>query len=65
MRDLSQVHAVEVEMDGRRYRLRTDLSGAASQAFTAAGVRPPSPVTLLGEILSPDQTDPCSAKPNP
>lgn len=29
MRDLSQVQAVEVELDGRRYRLRTDLSGVA------------------------------------
>jgi hypothetical protein len=65
MRDLSGVHAVQVEMDGQRYRLRTDLCGAASQAFAAAGVRPPSPVTLLGEIISPDQTDPCSAKPIP
>lgn len=65
MRDLSQVQAVEVEMAGRRYRLRTDLSGAASQAFSAAGVRPPSPATLLGESISPDQTDPCSAKPIP
>jgi hypothetical protein len=50
MRDLSQVQAVQVEMDGRRYRLRTDLSGTAGQVFAAAGVRPPSPVTLLGEI---------------
>jgi hypothetical protein len=49
-RDLGQVHAVLVELDGQRYQLRTDLVGAAHQAFAAAGVRPPSPVTLLGPI---------------
>jgi len=47
MRDLSQMQAVEVELEGRRYRLRTDLRGAAGQAFAAAGLRPPSPVTVL------------------
>jgi hypothetical protein len=48
MRDLSQLHAVRVELDGRDYLLRTDLQGAAYQAFAAAGVRPPPPVTGLG-----------------
>jgi hypothetical protein len=48
MRDLGQVQSVLLEMDGQCYQLRTDLVGAASQAFTAAGVRPPSPVTYLG-----------------
>jgi len=47
MRDLSQLHAVRVELDGHNYLLRTDLQGAAYQAFTAVGVRPPPPVTLL------------------
>lgn len=47
MRDLGQVHAVRVELDGRRYLLRTDLKGTAHQAFVAASVRPPSPVTPL------------------
>ena len=41
MRDLDQVKAVEVTLDGRRYRLRTELRGSASAAFVAAGVRPP------------------------
>jgi hypothetical protein len=45
MRDLSQVQAVYVELDGGRYRLRTDLAGSSHLAFSAAGVRPPSPVT--------------------
>jgi Transposase DDE domain len=47
MQDLSQVHAVNVELDGKRYLLRTDLKGSAHKAFLAAGVRPPSPVTPL------------------
>lgn len=48
MRDLGQVQAVLVDLDGQRYRLRTDLCGAAHHAFAAAGVRPPSAVTHLG-----------------
>jgi hypothetical protein len=48
MRDLSQLHAVRVELDGHNYLLRTDLQGAAYQAFAAAGVRPPPPVSALG-----------------
>ncbi|MDD3579703.1 MAG: hypothetical protein PHW74_01635 [Desulfobacca sp.] len=48
MRDLGQVQSVLIELDGNRYQLRTDLVGAAYQAFTGAGVRPPAPVTLLG-----------------
>jgi hypothetical protein len=47
MRDLSQLHAVWVELDAHNYLLRTDLQGAAYQAFAAAGVRPPPPVTGL------------------
>jgi len=48
MRDLSQVQAVIVDLDGQRYRLRTDMVGVAHHAFAAAGVRAPSPVTPLG-----------------
>jgi len=47
MRDLSQVQAVRVGHGGKAYLLRTDLQGTAHQAFQAAGVRPPSPVTML------------------
>ncbi|MDH7511715.1 MAG: IS1634 family transposase, partial [Clostridiales bacterium] len=46
MRDLSEVRAVRVELDGQSYLLRTDLQGSAHQAFLAAGVRPPSLVTM-------------------
>lgn len=54
MRDLGQVQAVTVELDGQRDLLRTDLAGMAHQAFAAAGVRVPSAVTPLGP--SPPQT---------
>ena len=53
MRDLMQVQAVALDLDGKRYRLRTDLPGCAHDAFLAAGVRPPPPVTLLGEAADP------------
>lgn len=54
MRDLAQVQAVTVDLDGQRYRLRTDMVGVAHQAFAAAGVRAPSPVAFLG--ASPPET---------
>jgi len=47
MRDLGKVQAVKAEMGGQSYLLRTDLEGAAHKAFLAAGVRPPSSVTVL------------------
>ncbi|MGB7295565.1 MAG: hypothetical protein WBC70_08235 [Candidatus Aminicenantales bacterium] len=47
MRDLTQVQAVRVELGGKTYLLRTDLQGSAHQAFQAAGLRPPSPVTMI------------------
>jgi len=53
MRDLAEVKAVDLEMDGERYRLRTDLVGSASEAFAAAGVRPPAVVTHLGSASPP------------
>jgi hypothetical protein len=53
MRDLGQVQSVLLELDGQRYQLRTDLRGAAHQAFAAAGVRPPPAVTPLGPLPKP------------
>jgi hypothetical protein len=49
MRDLEQLKAVDVTLDGCRYRLRTDLVGATSAAFAAAGVRPPRTVSRLDD----------------
>lgn len=54
MRDLKQVQSVIVELDGQSYQLRTDLKGAAHQAFAAAGVRPPPTVSPLGSPPEPD-----------
>jgi hypothetical protein len=50
MRDLGQVQSVLLELDENRYQLRTDMVGSAHHAFSAAGVRPPSPVTCLGPL---------------
>ncbi len=50
MRDLEEVRAVDLTLDGQRYRLRTDLVGSAHHAFVAAGVRPPAIVTPLGPV---------------
>lgn len=61
MRDLTEVRAVDLTLDGQRYRLRTDLRGSASQAFAAAGVRPPALVTPLGP--APTASPPSEAEP--
>lgn len=50
MRDLKQIQSVMVELDGNRYRMRTDMKGSASSIFTATGVRPPSQVEFLGGV---------------
>lgn len=47
MRDLDQVKAVDITLDGQRYRLRTELVGEAAAAFAAAGVRPPRLVSSI------------------
>ncbi len=48
MRELAEVRAVHLDLDGTRYRLRTDLVGSAHHAFAAAGVRPPALVQAVG-----------------
>jgi hypothetical protein len=47
MRNLSQLQAVRMNLDGSDYLIRTDFEGNAYQAFKAAGVQPPSRVTRL------------------
>ena len=51
MRDLQEVRAVEITLDGVRYRLRADLCGSAHHAFAAAGVRPRW--SLRSQVLPP------------
>jgi hypothetical protein len=53
IRDLGQVQSIIIDLDGRRYRLRTPMAGASYQAFQAAGIRPPETVTLLGPAPAP------------
>jgi len=45
--DLRQLHAVLVQVDGTTYLARTDLPGAAYDAFRALGMRPPLQVQIL------------------
>lgn len=47
MRDLNQLQAIRMTLDGNKYLIRTDFEGHAYQAFKAAGVQPPSRVTRL------------------
>ena len=53
MRDLHEVRAIELTLDGVHYRLRTDLHGSAHHAFAAAGVRPPPLVVPLSGASPP------------
>jgi len=52
MRDLSQVQSIVLDLEGNRYRLRSDMVGSSYQAFQAAGVRPPERVALMGPTPS-------------
>jgi hypothetical protein len=45
MRDLSGVQAVHIDLDGRRFVIRTDLGGWAAKAFAAVGLRAPSRIS--------------------
>jgi len=47
MRDLNQLQAIRMTLEGNDYLIRTDFEGHSYQAFQAAGVRPPSRVTKL------------------
>jgi hypothetical protein len=49
MDDLACVQAVHMTLDGKAYRIRTDLEGSAYEVFRAAGVRVPSRVTPLDQ----------------
>ncbi|HSA82320.1 MAG TPA: IS1634 family transposase [Geminicoccaceae bacterium] len=63
MRDLARLQAVIVDLDGTRYRLRTDCQGHAAKAFQAAGVAVPTEVTPLGPV--PDQETPAASAADP
>jgi hypothetical protein len=65
MRDLARLQAVIVDLDGTRYRLRTDCVGHAATACQAAGVAIPSAVTALGPTSSVETPplDPTAAFP--
>jgi len=52
MCDLDHVKAVEVTLDGRRYKLCTELRRHAAAAFAAAGVRPPRVVEAIPDYTN-------------
>jgi len=64
MRDLKRLQAVRMSLDGEGYLVRTDLEGAAYQAFQTAGVRVPAKVTKLKEPPVPTvpEQENCSAE---
>jgi Transposase DDE domain len=47
LQDLERLQYVEVEQDGKRFRLRTELQGSCSQVFRAVGVAIPPTVEQL------------------
>ena len=47
--ELKEVRSVHLTLEGRRYRVRTDIKGTALLAFQAAGVKVPPRVTSLKE----------------
>jgi len=47
MRDLNQLQAIRMTLEGSNYLIRTDFEGHAYQAFQAARVRPPSRVARI------------------
>jgi len=47
LHDLSHLHAVAVELDGKVYLTRTELVGQVYEAFKAVGLRPPARVQPL------------------
>jgi len=49
MVDVERLKAVEVEVEGRRYLVRTELEGRAYEAFRAVGMRVPGKVLEVGE----------------
>jgi hypothetical protein len=65
MRDLGRLQAVIVDLDGTRYRLRTDCLGHAATAFQAAGIAIPSTVIALGPTsgLETPPSDPVATLP--
>jgi hypothetical protein len=47
IRDLSQLRAIGLRLDGQHYLLRTGFTGVAHVAFQALGLRPPPLAQLL------------------
>jgi hypothetical protein len=48
IRDLKQLKAVELTLEGEQYLCRTELPGCSYEAFQAIGLKPPNHVILRG-----------------
>ena len=51
LRDLKSLHAIELKINNRKVKLRTELKGGASHIFRAIGMRPPQRI-LYSELNS-------------
>ncbi|WP_027719172.1 hypothetical protein, partial [Desulfovirgula thermocuniculi] len=47
LRDLKNLKAVELVLEGVKYLCRTELPGNAYEAFRVLGIRPPSEVSVI------------------
>jgi transposase len=57
MRDLKQLQAVRMNLDGEGWLVRTDFLGSAHLAFRVAGVRPPNKVTPISDPPQPSSVE--------
>jgi transposase len=53
IRDLAQLRAIGLRLEGQRYLLRIEFTGVAHVAFQALGLRPPP----LAQVLDPAPAD--------
>jgi len=49
IRDLKQLKAVELTLEGTRYLCRTELPGNSYEAFQSLGIKPPNQVMVIAQ----------------
>jgi len=62
--DLDRLQMVEVEQDGKRFLLRSDVQGTGGQVFQAAGVAIPPTVQQLAPTAPQGETAPSATPPD-
>jgi hypothetical protein len=58
IQDLDRLQLVEVEQDGKRFLLRSEVTGTCGAAFRAAGVAVPATVQQATSLCAQSETDP-------